>query len=138
MQSIERRREIQKAFYYRHRERMIKKSVENKKKRRAANPEKYKETLRKQKHSRLKKLYNLTSDQWWDMFEQQGSSCKICKAKETAGHNWHTDHCHETNKVRGILCYHCNLLLGMAKDNISVLEQAIDYLKTHRKETVDA
>lgn len=111
---------------------MIKKTTENTQKRRIANPEKYKETLRKQKHTRLKKIYGITSDQWWDMFEEQNSKCKICKSDTTAGHNWHTDHCHETNKVRGILCYHCNLLLGMAKDDVNVLKQAIDYLEENK------
>lgn len=116
---------------------MIKKTTENTRKRRLANPEKYKETLRKQKHTRLKREYGITSDEWWKMFEEQDCRCKICKSNTTAGKGWHTDHCHTSNKVRGILCYHCNLLLGMAKDDVEVLSKAIEYLNTQKEIETD-
>ena len=38
------------------------------------------------------------------------------------------DHNHTTNKFRGILCRHCNTMLGHAKDNVEVLKKAIEYL----------
>lgn len=38
------------------------------------------------------------------------------------------DHCHKTNKVRGILCNHCNLALGHFKDDTDLLEYARIYL----------
>jgi hypothetical protein len=43
------------------------------------------------------------------------------------------DHCHQTKRVRGVLCQHCNTLLGMAKDKIRVLRAAIKYLRTNRR-----
>jgi len=42
------------------------------------------------------------------------------------------DHCHNTNKVRELLCSACNILLGKAKDNISILQSAINYLTIKR------
>jgi hypothetical protein len=36
--------------------------------------------------------------------------------------------CHKTGKVRGILCPSCNLALGLFKDNVDVLSEAIIYL----------
>jgi len=36
-----------------------------------------------------------------------------------------------TNKVRELLCRHCNLLLGYAADNITILQEAIVYLRKH-------
>lgn len=39
------------------------------------------------------------------------------------------DHSHSTNTVRGILCQHCNNMLGMAKDRHEIFERAIAYLK---------
>lgn len=40
----------------------------------------------------------------------------------------HLDHCHETGKVRGGLCRRCNTGLGMFKDDIHRLTEAIRYL----------
>ena len=38
------------------------------------------------------------------------------------------DHCHSTNKVRGVLCTNCNTALGKFKDDIELLKKAINYL----------
>jgi len=39
------------------------------------------------------------------------------------------DHDHVTLKVRGILCNKCNFAIGQLDDKISLLENAIIYLK---------
>lgn len=38
-------------------------------------------------------------------------------------------HCHEKDKFRGWLCGNCNIGLGNFKDNVEILEKAIEYLK---------
>lgn len=43
----------------------------------------------------------------------------------------HIDHCHNTGKVRGVLCDLCNKGLGHFKDNQQFLENAIMYLRKH-------
>jgi len=53
------------------------------------------------------------------------TECVICGSTEKLV----VDHCHITNKVRGMLCNHCNRGLGHFKDNIESLEKAIKYLK---------
>ena len=60
--------------------------------------------------------------------KKQGDICAICSKplKKSV-----VDHCHSSGKVRGILCYPCNILLGQANDNIEILEQAITYLKNN-------
>ena len=40
----------------------------------------------------------------------------------------HIDHCHNTGKIRGMLCEGCNIGLGGFKDNIVLLHKAIGYL----------
>ena len=62
------------------------------------------------------------------LFVKQDNKCAIC------GESFDSvipvvDHNHNTGIVRGLLCSKCNTLLGMAKDNISILENAIIYLK---------
>lgn len=44
---------------------------------------------------------------------------------------WNLDHDHVTDKFRDFICESCNKGLGMFKDNISLLEKAINYLKEH-------
>jgi len=39
------------------------------------------------------------------------------------------DHNHETNKIRGLLCNHCNIGLGNFKDSTTLLSLAIEYLE---------
>ena len=78
----------------------------------------------------LKKKYGITSSEWQSMLESQENRCLICRTSEPTGKQpWHTDHCHATGKVRGIICQPCNIMLGGAKDNISTLQSAVAYLQ---------
>lgn len=76
----------------------------------------------------LQARYGMTLEQWETMLEEQDCRCAICHTK-SPGKHWHTDHCHTTGEVRGILCYKCNALLGMANDNVTTLYNAIKYLE---------
>ena len=56
--------------------------------------------------------------------------CDICN---TTTSKLVIDHCHETNKVRGVLCNECNMGLGKFKDDPRLLEFAQVYLIYRRK-----
>lgn len=74
-------------------------------------------------------LYGLSKVEHQNMKETQLFSCLICKEKEDElKRGLFVDHCHATGKVRGLLCQSCNTLLGMAKDDIKILQDAIQYL----------
>lgn len=85
----------------------------------------------------LKHQYGLSVEQRDSLLEKQNYSCAICKTKTTTKFGWHIDHCHTTNKVRGILCQFCNQLLGMAKNDTSILKEAISYLNESSKINLD-
>ena len=75
-----------------------------------------------------KAKYGLSEEEYRYLFIKQNNKCDIC------GESFDStipvvDHNHNTGVVRGLLCSKCNTLLGMAKDNISILENAIIYLK---------
>jgi Recombination endonuclease VII len=55
----------------------------------------------------------------------QGGLCAICQCQLT---DPHIDHDHQTGRVRGILCTHCNTALGLLGENPDRLRAAIFYL----------
>lgn len=73
----------------------------------------------------LKARYGITGAEWKELFDLQGGECAICKEHTET---FHVDHCHETGKVRGLLCRACNIGLGHFRDNIVLLRQAAEYL----------
>lgn len=79
-------------------------------------------------NKRLKKKYNLTYDDKLNLLYKQNNQCAICKTINPGKKGWQIDHCHTTNEIRGILCSSCNLGLGLFKDNIKILWNAIKYL----------
>ena len=84
----------------------------------------------------LKRNYGITLDQWNQMFEEQGRRCAICRSSTIAPPRWwETDHCHKTNRVRGILCGKCNSILGFVDDNPATLINAAIYLLKQPKES---
>lgn len=72
--------------------------------------------------------YGLQRGEWDAMFEKQEKSCKICYSKTHGSKGWHTDHCHSTGKVRGILCHACNVMIGAARDRAEILTAGAIYL----------
>lgn len=80
---------------------------------------------------RLKRR-GITEDQYNNFLKSQNNLCAICQGtNEEASKDWAIDHCHDTGKVRGLLCQSCNVMLGFSKDNINTLQKAIEYLKTN-------
>ncbi|MCZ7974387.1 endonuclease VII domain-containing protein [Agrobacterium salinitolerans] len=70
--------------------------------------------------------YGLTPDDVERMLTEQEGLCAICR--EVLPVRYHIDHCHSTNKVRGILCHGCNLKLPIV-ERPELLAAAIAYLE---------
>ena len=78
---------------------------------------------------RIFNTYGITSEQYYLIEKHQKFKCAICETdKPQIFDKWQIDHCHKTNNVRGLLCENCNKLLGYAKDNQTILKNAIMYL----------
>ncbi len=79
-----------------------------------------------------KKHYGIDDGQFKSLLDAQSHRCACGAALSGAPRAAHVDHDHASGKVRGILCYHCNIILGHAQDSTSVLEKLIIYLqKSH-------
>ena len=76
--------------------------------------------------SNVLRPYGLTVQDYDTMYENQKGLCLIC---EKPFEVLCVDHCHTTNKVRGLLCTSCNIGLGHLKDDTRILQQAIKYLE---------
>lgn len=78
----------------------------------------------------LKKRYGLTYEQYNALIESQSGQCAICGGDLLGldSRKVHVDHCHDSGQVRGVLCHHCNMLVGFARNSPTVLAKAIEYL----------
>lgn len=94
--------------------------------------QKHPERIRAQQ---IKRTYGLEWEQYLEMFANQQGSCKICKIplslypKQNKHAIAHIDHCHDTGKVRGLLCKTCNAGLGNFKDSALLCKLAAQYLE---------
>lgn len=124
-----------RAYRERHKEELRLKRAANsaeRKRRYAANPE-------KNRREHLLRKYGITEDVVTELFDAQGGRCAICHiaiaARVQEAHQndtAHIDHCHDTNKVRGLLCRLCNLGIGNLKDDPVRLRRAADYIERNR------
>ncbi len=111
---------------------------------RAMHPEKLKEyriksapqrrarTKKWQEKNLLKSRYGISNEEWKRMFDAQCGQCALCGIHQSKTKKaLHVDHCHKSNKVRGLLCSICNQALGMFKDDTVLMQRAIEYLGAH-------
>jgi len=78
---------------------------------------------------RLKFKFGLTLEDYQDLLIGQHGKCAICGTTDTSPlPNFCVDHDHLTGKIRGLLCFKCNLMLGLIRDNIEILDSAVEYL----------
>lgn len=81
---------------------------------------------RNQKGALLQRRYGLSLADYELRLRQQDYKCATCKRVLTRPH---VDHNHATGKVRGLLCYPCNISIGLLKEAIPVLHNIINYLQ---------
>lgn len=97
----------------------------------------YDKAYARRQRYKFKKSYGISLEDYELLQIQQNNSCAICKMPETKFNKrlncffkLSVDHDHLTGKVRGLLCHNCNAGIGNLRDNISLLENAVSYLKS--------
>ena len=95
----------------------------------------------KRRNQNLKRCYGITLNEYNEMMEKQDGKCSICGTDEPGGRKsgrgggadvFVVDHCHDTGKVRGLLCHGCNRAMGLLGDNIQTLQSMVEYLNLHK------
>jgi hypothetical protein len=89
-------------------------------------------------HLRKLKIYGLSVEDYDSLLNKQNGVCAICEQKETVLDGvsgkvkmLSVDHCHDTGKVRGLLCSACNTGIGLARHDPEILRSAISYLAAY-------
>jgi hypothetical protein len=125
-------KEYHAKWYAEHKEKRLKQIAEYT----ASKPKEWIQAKGRKHH--LKRRYNITPQEYETKLASQDYCCAIC-GKDAFDNKrggkldpLHVDHCHITGKLRDLLCYACNSLLGQAKDNINTLQKAVQYLLDHQ------
>ena len=75
--------------------------------------------------------YDLNDASYEALLQSQQYGCRICGKKCSVNRMLSVDHDHQAAgmKIRGLLCFSCNLALGCFKDDIAVIERAAQYVE---------
>ena len=77
----------------------------------------------------LRDRYGMTVAEYDGLLHSQGGVCAICETDTPGGRGrFHVDHCHESGKIRGLLCNDCNVGIGRLADDALRCIQAAKYL----------
>lgn len=78
----------------------------------------------------IRRTYGLEWDEYLDLMNKQCGKCALC-GSEGSGKDTRlvVDHCHETGRVRGLLCWSCNVGIGLFKEDPDLLNKVIDYIR---------
>jgi hypothetical protein len=74
--------------------------------------------------SHLKRKYGLTLEAFAELLASQGGGCAICGRTDADN----VDHDHATGRVRGILCFKCNVAIGLVDEDPDRAHAAAAYL----------
>lgn len=90
-----------------------------------------------QRGKKLRLRYGIGEQEFDELLARQDGLCAICFTDEPGGKHdeFHVDHDHESGSVRGLLCFNCNVAIGLLNDDAHVVEAAAAYLRAARSGT---
>lgn len=81
----------------------------------------------------LRRRYNMTLDDYEQMLIAQNGVCAICegppRGRGADEDRFHVDHCHETGRVRGLLCSPCNTAVGLLDEDAKRALRLAQYIE---------
>lgn len=78
----------------------------------------------------LRRKYGISLEKYNEILLSQSCRCRICSIHQTSlKKKFAVDHCHDTGRIRGLLCFDCNTGIGKLKDDPNLLVKAAEYLK---------
>lgn len=80
----------------------------------------------------VRHVYGLTAEQYQSMLDKQRGLCAVCRNPPRNKYGLCVDHCHRTNKIRGLLCAGCNTALAVLERDKRWTQSAMKYLTRHK------
>jgi hypothetical protein len=118
-----------RAYYVENRNFVLKRTKQWAEQRKLIDPDIAKKMSRKWR-------YGISHEQFLSLIERQNGRCRICQFVFELDSDKtkmpYVDHNHDNGQVRALLCHHCNLVIGHAKENPLIIQSAIDYLERNR------
>lgn len=108
---------------------------------RLRNPERSREINRKwfaaepgrMREHNLRRNYGIGTLDYEKIFQKQKGKCFLCKVPhEETFKGLFVDHCHDSGKIRGLLCRKCNTGIGLLGDNAKSLRKVLKYLEREK------
>lgn len=86
------------------------------------------------RYDQIKRTYNISKEQYDEIVKRQNQECAICHQPLENPCVDHNRKCCNTQTscgkcVRGLLCLDCFTLVSKCKENVSILESALRYLR---------
>lgn len=75
----------------------------------------------------LETKYGISLEEYLALLEKQNGLCAACNQPEKARRPLAVDHDHNTGRIRGLLCTHCNNLAGHIE--VGCAEAVLEYLR---------
>lgn len=93
----------------------------------ALSQKEYRERTNYHRNYNLRTRYGLSPEEYDNLLHKQGNVCALCGGIDTK-RKLAVDHCHNTGRVRGLLCKACNVSLGLLKENKQTILNMLEYL----------
>lgn len=76
---------------------------------------------------RTLRKYGLTQESFDQLLLEQDGKCRTCGTDDPGGKGWCIDHCHQSGRVRALLCHRCNMALGYGLEDPRILRALADF-----------
>lgn len=77
----------------------------------------------------IKRSYGLEWEEYVSLMDKQEGKCLLCSSSGSGKNNrLVVDHDHDTGEVRGLLCWSCNVGIGLFKEDTELLNKVIKYI----------
>ena len=86
----------------------------------------------------LFRKYGITVQDKERMWAEQDGKCKVCgePMKHVFDRDCCVDHCHETKKVRGLIHWYCNIIVGVVENKPVLFQQVKSYIDSYKRDAI--